>query len=436
MKKKTPASAHKRSSVIDRIRNRFTWICMGMVSLVIAAVLAALLISTYRSNYQNCRRTMEMALNSQTRQPVMGPVMEQGQNNRPADNNSPFIPVIIVTVDEQGQITDTDTQNTVISDDTLTQAAASSTASSKSSGTISSLHLLYEKKEMEDGSTRIAFVSSSNLTQPVRSLLISAALIVIPALIILFAVCRLLASIAVKPVQRSYERQKQFTADASHELKTPLSVIMANNQIMMHHPEEFVKSQQQWLLSTQEEGRRMKKLINDMLFLAKEDADRMPFVPVRDNFSNLVQSSILTFEPVAYEGGCTINSTVEDNCFAVYDLDMTKQLVHILLDNALKYGQKGTPIKVCLSSCKNKKGKAMLSLSVTNYGNPISARDLPHIFERFYRADPSRTSSGTESGFGLGLSIAKSIADQNGGTLTCSSSPTEGTTFTYTIPKG
>ena len=210
---------------------------------------------------------------------------------------------------------------------------------------------------------------------------------------------------------------------------------MANNQIMMHHLDEAVKSQQQWLLSTRDEGERMKKLINDMLFLAKEDADKMPLVPVRDNLSNLVQSSVLTFEPVAFEGGMSIESSVQDDCFAVYDVDMIKQLIHILLDNALKYGEKGTSINVRLSSSKNKKGKEMLSFSVTNFGKLISAQDLPHIFERFYRADPSRTSSGKSSGFGLGLSIAKSIADQNHGTLTCTSSQKEGTTFTFTIAR-
>lgn len=432
MKKKTRGAA-RSSSVIDKMRVRFTWICMGMVSMVIAAVLAALLVSTYRSNFRNCQRTLEMALNSQTREPMMGPGQE-GQD-RPEDNNSPFIPVVVVTVDSQGQITDTDAQNAVISDDTLNKAVSSSFGSNKMSGKLASLHLIYEKKEMKDQSTRIAFISSSNLTQPVRSLLISAALIIIPVLIILYVVCHFLASIAVKPVQRSYERQKQFTADASHELKTPLSVIMANNQIMMHHLDEAVKSQQQWLLSTRDEGERMKKLINDMLFLAKEDADKMPLVPVRDNLSNLVQSSVLTFEPVAFEGGMSIESSVQDDCFAVYDVDMIKQLIHILLDNALKYGEKGTSINVRLSSSKNKKGKEMLSFSVTNFGKLISAQDLPHIFERFYRADPSRTSSGKSSGFGLGLSIAKSIADQNHGTLTCTSSQKEGTTFTFTIAR-
>ena len=159
----------------------------------------------------------------------------------------------------------------------------------------------------------------------------------------------------------------------------------------------------------------MKKLINDMLFLAKEDADKMPLVPVRDNLSNLVQSSVLTFEPVAFEGGMSIESSVQDDCFAVYDVDMIKQLIHILLDNALKYGEKGTSINVRLSSSKNKKGKEMLSFSVTNFGKLISAQDLPHIFERFYRADASRSRSG--GGFGIGLSAAKAICECHHGSI-------------------
>ena len=197
---------------------------------------------------------------------------------------------------------------------------------------------------------------------------------------------------------------------------------------MARHPDDTVASQQEWLESTREEGGRMKKLIDDLLFLAKSDADRMPITLTDINFSDLVFGCALTYEPVAFEKGILVDSQIEPDLMAHADEGQMKQLVMILLDNACKYcSEKGT-ITVTL-----KKQQSDLMLSVNNPGEPIPAENLPHLFERFYRLDESRTSQ-KAGGHGLGLSIAKTIAELHKGSIEAASTLEEGTTFTVKLP--
>lgn len=186
---------------------------------------------------------------------------------------------------------------------------------------------------------------------------------------------------ALKPVKKAWEQQRQFVADASHELKTPLTVILANTGILLRHPDDTIMQQQKWVDSTKAEGERMKELIDHMLFLAKTDADQMPlsFSPL--DLNDTLWSCLLPFESVSL-----IRS--QETAEAV--------------------------------------------LSVHNQGEAIPAEDLPHIFERFYRVDASRSRSA--GGYGLGLAIAKTIADRHKASLRVNSSAPEGTTFILRLP--
>ena len=268
------------------------------------------------------------------------------------------------------------------------------------------------------------------------------------ALAVLLLLNLLFSRWALGPVQRAWTQQQQFIADASHELKTPLTVILANNAILRQRGEETIASQGQWIESTQMEAERMQALVTDMLDLARpaptlDAADTTP----RIDFSRLVEGEALTFESVAFEGGLTWKTSVNEGIAVRGDARRLQRLVAALLDNACKYTAAGGRVTVRLGTDEH--GAV---LTVNNTGEPIDSADLPHLFDRFYRADkartrdaaPKRARKATEAGdgdaaaapggYGLGLAIAQDIARVHKGTLTAASTVEEGTTFTLRLP--
>ena len=244
-----------------------------------------------------------------------------------------------------------------------------------------------------------------------------------------FAISLFLARLSLKPVERAWTQQRQFVADASHELKTPLTVILANTGIMAAHPDATVASQRKWLGYIQEEAQRMKELVEDMLFLAKHDGAERPKDSRTVNFSDLVTGCVLRFESVAFERQVELNSHIQPGLSLSGEPDSLERLVMILLDNAVKYAGDRGRVDVDLS---RRQERAVLS--VRNTGEPIPPEHLEHLFERFYRVDGSR--SRKEGGYGLGLAIAHTIVQSHRGQIEVRSSREEGTVFAVTLPHG
>ena len=211
------------------------------------------------------------------------------------------------------------------------------------------------------------------------------------------------------------------------ELKTPLSVIRANDSLIMADPTATVASQMQWIESTETEATIMQDLVNDMLFLAKSENTQSEVVKTVVNFSTVVQGSELQFESVAFERGVLIESSIAEGIQVMGEEKSLNRLVGTLMDNACKYAKDGGKVNV-----KLKRMASQCVLSVTNTGEPIPAEDLPRVFDRFYRSDKARTRE--QGGFGLGLAIAKSIVEEHRGSIEVASSRDEGTTFTVTLP--
>ena len=308
----------------------------------------------------------------------------------------------------------------------VAQGVIDASGESMAQGHADGLGYYYRIEKTESG-YMLAFASDTYVSQGTLSLLGPFLLAGLGALAAFFVVSVLLSNWAVRPVERAWRQQQQFIADASHELKTPLTVIIANDSILASQPNATVASQMQWIESTETEARLMQGLVNDMLYLAQMEDGEREHVLSRLDFSDVVQNVALQFESVAFERGVLIESSIAPGVEVNGDQMRLMRMVATLVDNACKYAESNGSVRVALE-----KRSQVCRLSVHNSGNPISPDDLPHLFDRFYRADKARTSG--KGGYGLGLSIAKSIAEEHGGTIRVASSAAEGTTFTVELP--
>lgn len=219
----------------------------------------------------------------------------------------------------------------------------------------------------------------------------------------LFFLARYFAAKIVAPLEESYIRQKQFISDAGHELKTPVAVVNANLELLSREIGE-----NQWLSNIQYENERMSALILQLLELARTE-NVVPQMEKID-FSCLVFGETLPFESVAYERGISLNSDIADDIKLQGNSVQLRQLVSILIDNALRHSGRGSEVCVIL-----KKERNHVLLSVVNEGEEIPPEQRKHLFERFYRTDASR--AGEERHYGLGLAIAKAITLAHKGTI-------------------
>ena len=206
----------------------------------------------------------------------------------------------------------------------------------------------------------------------------------------------------VKPAEESFNKQKDFIADASHELKTPLSVITASAEALEANPKE-----KKWLNNIKSESDRMNNLIIDLLDLAKTENGSMELTI--GNLSKVVEHSVLTFESIAFEKNIKFDYHIDKDINIKMNENSIRQVMEILLDNAIKHSSERGKVEVNLTDGKE------IVLTVTNTGDPIPKGEEEKIFERFYRVDKSRNRN--ENRYGLGLAIAKNIIASHNGTI-------------------
>ena len=267
----------------------------------------------------------------------------------------------------------------------------------------------------------IAFVDVSNQQSAMLSLLQVSILTAVAALAAFTFISILLARWAVNPVDKAWQQQKQFISDASHELKTPLTVIMSNAELLQDDGCDRGVCADNILASSQQ----MRHLVEGMLELARADNGQIQTHFENMDLSKTVSDSILPFEPMFFESGLRLESVIEPGILVHGSQQHLHQLTDILLDNAQKYSTPGI-VDVKLS----RQGKNQCLLTVSNPGTPIPQGELESIFQRFYRSDTARTSSGS---FGLGLSIAQRIVQEHGGNIWAESNPS-GNRFSVLLP--
>ena len=429
--------------MIKKLRFKFILTNMALVSLVLVIVFGVLVGSTSQRLSAQSVSAMRLALEwSELDDPPrfeFGPppadleedaYRQEARRNRGEDRQFMMIPVFCAALNEDSSVAALHFRDSVeVSDEVLEQAVAQALAKSSPSGVLPRLDLRYMVEVSADGVTHIAFADRSWERSNLNSLIGTSLLIGAGALLGFFLISLLLSKIATRPVEKAWEQQRQFVADASHELKTPLTVILANSGILLAHRDDTVARQAKWVEYIREEAQRMKGLVEDMLFLAKSDAARTAVSRIGVDMSETAESCLLPFESVAFEAGVSLACDIQPGLLVPGDEGQLRRLVLILLDNACKYAGEGGAVELLLCRAQEK-----VRLTVHNSGAPIPAEHLPHLFERFYRSDSARTREA--GGYGLGLAIAKSIVDGHRGKITVASAPGAGTAFTVLLPSG
>jgi len=250
-------------------------------------------------------------------------------------------------------------------------------------------------------------------------------------LIVTAVACYLLARRTLRPIEAAHEQQKRFTADVSHELRTPLTSIKMESEVGLIDPKSPVKELRRVLGSNLEEVERMETLVNNLLLISSMEAGK-----VREDFTKLdiqtiVETAVHNVDKHAKSKDITINTRL-NNCSVRGDQASLTQLFIILIENGIKYSPEGSTITISIF-----KGKGRVIASIQDKGAGIPSAALPHVFDRFYRADSARSKSaslGSNQGFGLGLSLAKLIADLHGGEIILTSTQGSGTNAAVILP--
>jgi len=235
----------------------------------------------------------------------------------------------------------------------------------------------------------------------------------------------LLALRSLEPIEEAMESQARFSSDASHELRTPLTAIRARNEVALRKPELSLSDAKDVITSNLDEAIKLERLSDGLLRLSRGNNNLSDPKPVK--LSEIATEAMNQFIEPAQAKKITIEDTMPD-LSVIGDRDGLKQVIAILLDNAIKYSSSGSSVTIA-----GKKKQSFIELSVADNGPGIRASDIPHIFDRFYRADSSRARKG-ENGYGLGLSIAKQIVDQHDGEIIANSTLGKGTTFIVKLP--
>ena len=297
-------------------------------------------------------------------------------------------------------------------------------------GSISDHNLRYQRKKMNDGTVAVAFADISNEISLLNSELIRSIWISLAVIVVMFVLSIWLSRITTRPAERAWDDQRRFVADASHELKTPLTVIMSNTDMVDRSLRRLVDEAEPEAERTdislnklqrnlhrmdnvREESLRMKELIGELLEVARGDVGQHPENFSDVSLSEVADDALLTWEAVFFEAGKTLSGEVEPDIMINGDRVLLRRLIEILLDNALKYSKEKSHVTLSLKREK-KSGRRTAHLSVANEGTPMTAEELSHLFDRFYRADSSREKT---AGYGLGLSIADGIVEAHKGTI-------------------
>ena len=409
-------------------RKRFVQFNMLLIGIVVTVMICLVAVYMYRDYYSGLKSTMRQVvapLNSFHDAPKSEKPSEKPDDidKLPEDSQSKDILTVFYSPDT-GDI-HLLSPNENFNEGTLPELLATVTSQSAKFGTLYSSGVIYYYTG-NSSLYRVALASTGYITHSMFHLVLVLLIIWVGAMGCFLLVSIRLSKVAAKPMEEAMSREKQFVADASHDLKTPLSVILANNSILRENPEATVGSLSRWTDSTQEAAKRMQQLIGEMLTLADVERPEAPIELAQVDISSVVMKAALELESVAYEQEVDLDTELPDTLLGKSNENYLQRIAASLMENAIKYEPKGGQVRVKLTQSRRH-----VTLAVQNKSTHISQEDLPHVFDRFYRSDKSRQSK--TGGHGLGLAITKEMVTKLGGTIQAESGE-DGTTFTVKLP--
>ena len=442
--------------MFKKLRNKFLILNISIIAFVTLAAFTVIYLTTYNniqseneSKLKSGIQALQLQQVEQSKQPqtevsesdqwIDTPESVNGQRTSWGD-----LRFINILVNENGGVVSINSFYN-LPDETYQKAAESAWNQKKNNSVISvddkewmyviepvyDAHIIYK-----DGNAQITtdapdkynimFLDVTDSNKTLMSLFYTFLIVALIMLFVIIAISFYFANNAIKPIARAWEKQKQFIEDASHELKTPLTIIKSNYGALLANKEETIESQMKWFEYINVGTNKMSKLINDLLSLAAIDNAESKIHNTTVDMSETVKDAVLFMEAGVTAKEISLSSSIETHLIIDSDPEELARVITILLDNAVKYTDTGGRIDVSL-----KKSKHHVICSVTNSGEGIAKENLPKIFDRFYRVDSSRNSE--SGGYGLGLPIANAIAQKLGGKLIAKSNPNESTTFIFTL---
>lgn len=382
--------------MIQKLRKTFVCLIMSIMMLMLAIILGLVIYFTGQN--------MEMQSINMMHSIATAPFKKRTLEKQPESVRLPFFTVQVNNFGEllgvSGGYFDLSDQEYI---ETIVDAALTS---NQRCAELPEHHLRFLKEKSPRGHT-IVFSDTTAESATLKNLFYICLLIFFATMAVFLGISILLSNWVIRPVENSWNQQRQFVADASHELKTPLSVIMANAELLENEEmdDDYRKFSQNILFMTYQ----MRALVENLLEMARMDSGALKMQFSILDFSQLTKDAVLSFLLLYEEKGLILKSTIPDGIQLNGSEQHLYQVLDVLLDNALKYSIPEGTVHVEL-----KQSSHCCLLTVANTGEPISNEDLKHIFKRFYRADKARSLNGS---YGLGLSIAESIVAAHKGKI-------------------
>ncbi len=422
-------------------RRRFVMLNMLLVGLVLIGTFIMIGTAVYTNSYNELKNTMTLVLKpwnspeekqpprpdnniskNNKKSPSDKPENKQQNSHEPKGQAKPYKDDNITTMFYDSKNDEVSVLSETLSFDGDTEEIVHEIVKQNDNfGTVQKYHIIYYKEKTQN-EYKIAVADISYIGYRMVRIVVILLLAYILSMALVFFISLQLSKLAAKPMENAIEMERKFVADISHDLKTPITVILANNSIIKSNPDATVSENKQWLESTDNAANEMMNLIHEMLTLSSLESVEKTVERQAVNLSSIAEKCVLQMESVAYESGITVEDEINENIMILSTDEYTKRICSSLIENALKYEPDGGNIKTKVYTSRKK-----AIFSVQNFGSVISKEDLPHIFDRFYRSDKTRNLS---DGHGLGLPIVHKICELVHAHIIVESNEKNGTIFT------
>lgn len=416
-----PGRADAASAMGRRLRRKFILVAMGAVTAVLTLIIAAINIVNYSHVCKMADARLGYILADKGSIDWGDESKDDPANGKDAGDSqagvrirhfegmtaeSPFDTRYFTVSIAGGQVTDVNTARIAA---VGAKRAASIAAKLHSKGWVSGFSGNYRyTTDVQDDETTYVFVDCSRELTSFHSFLSASVAISCIGWLAVLAIVAGASGAVIRPMVESYSKQKRFITDASHEIKTPLAVIDAANEV-----QEIESGESEWTQSIHEQVARLTALTERLVFLARMDEGSAGFTMISIDLSEAVDKAASPFESVAVSRGKRLSTSIASGVRAHADAAAVAQVVELLLDNATRYASEGSVIELSLRAVSRGAGKGSAELVVSNAVDELPEGDLDRLFDRFYRADVSRSSK--TGGSGVGLSVVRAIAEAHGG---------------------